>query len=121
MPKPLILLLPADPMATDRLALEEERAAIVHEMQRSDRDVFDLRVEWASSIDDLMRHLLDYEPTVIHFSGHDGGRAGLTFDNDGIAQRLSPHVLSRILEAAPSTRLVVLNACFDDELANALT
>lgn len=109
-------------MGTNRLALEEEFRAIVHELRLTgDRDAVELRTGWTTSIDELMRQLNSYQPTVIHFSGHGGGRAGLVLDDDGIAQRLSPGVLPRILEtAAPATRIVVLDACFDDELAEAL-
>ncbi|HET7505591.1 MAG TPA: CHAT domain-containing protein, partial [Kofleriaceae bacterium] len=110
-------------MGTNRHAFDAECAAIVRELQLTvGRDALELRTLWATSIDELMRFLNDHEPTVIHFSGHGGGRTGLVLENDGIAQRLSPGVLPRILKtAAPCTRIVVLNACFDDELASALT
>lgn len=121
MSRPIILFLPADPAGTSHRALEEECAAFERELQRTARDAFDFRAAWATSIDELMTHLNEHQPTVIHFSGHGGGRAGLALVDEGIARRVSPGALRSILGAAAlGTSVVVLNACFDDELARAL-
>src|SRR5262245_63996640 len=121
MSRPVILFLPADPVGLNRPALDEECAAIERELRMTGRDAFGFQTAWATGIDDLMRHLNNFQPTVIHFSGHGGRRAGLVLVNEDIAERVSPGVLPLILEtAAPGTRVVVLNACFDDDLASAL-
>lgn len=69
--KHTILYVAANPLDTDRLALDEECAAIERELRMtSGRDDFDFRSKWAVSVDELMRHLNELQPTVLHFSGH---------------------------------------------------
>lgn len=71
-----ILFLAANPAATPRLALDEECRAIQHELRlASDRGAFEFHANWAVDIHEMMRHLNEFQPTVIHFSGH-GGHSG---------------------------------------------
>lgn len=70
----VILFLAADPSTTSRLALDEECAAIERELRMTThRDDFEFRSKWAVTIDEMMRHLNEFQPTVIHFSGHGAG------------------------------------------------
>jgi hypothetical protein len=59
---------------------------------------------------------------VVHFSGHAGGPDGLYFqDSAGGPQAVSPEAVARTLDAAgASVRLLVLNACFTQPVAEAL-
>jgi hypothetical protein len=145
--KHVILFLAANPQRTSRLALDEECAAIERELRSTEaRNDFDFRSKWAVSIDEMMRHLNELQPTIVHFSGHGGGSsdvylldelhepapdhrdlAGVT--SAGIQlqgeqrqpQYVSARALSQMLTtAAPSVRLVVLNACFSDAVAEAM-
>lgn len=143
----VILFLAANPSETTRLALDEECAAIERELRMTTgRDDFDFRSRWAVSVDEVMRALNELQPTIIHFSGHGGGSAGVyvydaqqkprsgqrdigVVSSAGIQlvdeQRQPQHVSARALtqmiaSAAPSARLVVLNACFTDGVAEAL-
>jgi len=141
-----ILFLAANPSETTRLALDEECAAIERELRMTTgRDDFDFRSRWAVSVDEVMRALNELQPTVIHFSGHGGGSTGVYVhlarrwrpgyrDIDVMAtagiqlqdeQRRPQHVSACALtqmigSAAPSARLVVLNACFSDVVADTL-
>ena len=142
----VILFLAANPNGTTRLALDDECAAIERELRMTaGRDDFDFRSKWAVSIDEMMRHLNELQPAVIHFSGH-GGSAGVYLAHEpappppthrhvhavgdaGIylqdEQRQQQHVTARALtqmigSAAPSARVVALNACFSDTLADEL-
>src|SRR5262249_55508564 len=66
-----ILFLAANPPDTPQRALDEECSAIEQELRlTSDRDAFELVSRWTVSVDDLMRHLNELSPTVLHFSGH---------------------------------------------------
>jgi CHAT domain/TIR domain len=140
----VILFLAANPSGTTRLALDEECAALERELRMTTgRDDFEFRSKWAVSIDEMMRHFNELQPTVIHFSGHGGGSAGVHVCEElrqphrdigvvataGIQlqdeQRQPQHVSARALtqmigSAAPSARLVVLNACFSDAVAEEL-
>lgn len=142
----IILFLAANPKGTTRLALDEECAAIEHELRMTlGRDDFDFRSKWAVSVDEMMRHLNEWQPTVVHVSGHGSGSAGIHFD-DGQHQPSPPHrdvevargvgihlqderrsqyvseraLAQMIASAAPSTRVVVLNACFSNAAAESL-
>ncbi|HEY0478724.1 MAG TPA: CHAT domain-containing protein [Kofleriaceae bacterium] len=73
MHKHTILFLAANPVGTDRLALDREARAIQIELERSGhRDQFELATRWAAEPLDLLRELRKLRPTVVHFSGHGG-------------------------------------------------
>ena len=111
------------------------------------RDDFDFRSKWAVNVDEMMRHLNEWQPTIIHFSGHGthsagisiyvhdhqhqprppvrdieaAGGAGIYLQEEHRSQYVSEHALAQIIaSAAPSARLVVLNACFSDAVAESL-
>ena len=145
--KHTILFLAANPFGTDRLALDEEARAIRLALERSSyRDVFDLETRWAARPMDLLDELRKLKPTVVHFSGH-GGRCkprsgtgprrditsqpglvnveqqyGLFFqDADGQPKFVSATALRETFGAAgASVKLVVLNACYSEDQAEAL-
>jgi DNA repair photolyase len=67
--KHTILFLAANPLGTDRLALDEEARAIQEELERSGhREKFELVTRWAVRPMDLLRELRRLKPTVVHFS-----------------------------------------------------
>jgi CHAT domain-containing protein len=96
------------------------------------------------SVDELMRHLNELQPTVLHFSGHgstDGagssvqssdpqrditgvrstGSAGILLQEGQSRQYVSDRALAKMIaSAAPSTRVVVLNACYSAAVADSL-
>jgi CHAT domain/WD domain, G-beta repeat len=143
-PKHVILFLAANPAGTDPLALDQEARSIHAELKRSGyRDRFDFVTRWAVEPLDLLREVRDLKPTVIHFSGHGGVRAavstrrrdvvidiassgrdqsGLYFHSaSGGTQLVSPDAIAHTLNAAgASVRLVVLNACFSEVIADAI-
>lgn len=123
----IILFLAASPGDSTRLALDMECAAIEHELRLTlGRDDFEFRSKWAVDIDEMMRHLNECRPTIVHFSGHGSRARGQPADGAGIHlqdehQLVSERALAQMIaSAAPSTRVVVLNACFSDALAESL-
>ncbi|HEX7839686.1 MAG TPA: TIR domain-containing protein [Kofleriaceae bacterium] len=123
MPKHTILFLAANPHGTSQLRLGEECAEIQRELKMAPhRDDFRFESRWAVSIDELMRHLMEADPSVIHFSGHGGGSAGLLFqDEQGRRQPVSARALAMMVEAAARRpRVIVLNACYSAAQAEAL-
>jgi hypothetical protein len=125
-----------------RLHLDEEYAGIELELRMAAaRARFDLRSKWAVTVDELMRHLA-LRPTIIHFSCHGRGGeargrceprlphrdiesadgAGIYLqDENGRPRYVSAHAITQMIaSAAPSVRVVVLNACFSDDLARSL-
>jgi nucleoside phosphorylase len=150
MTKHTILFVAANPLGTDRLALDREAHAIQAELERSGhRDQFELVTRWATQPLDLLRELRKLRPSVVHFSGHGGLTVpctiptgepsrqdvvtapsapgderdrGLFFEgSDGRAQRVSTTALSDTFRAAGSSvKVVVLNACYSEPQAKAL-
>jgi nucleoside phosphorylase len=147
--KHTILFLAANPLGTDRLALDREARAIHDEIERSGfRDSFALETRWAAEPLDLLRELRKLKPTVVHFSGHgasdvagarraasgphrdvvvedspaDPAQHGLYFQGpDGRPQLVSAEALAQVFEAAGSSvKLVILSACYTDQQAAAL-
>jgi WD40 repeat protein len=145
--KHVILFLAADPNATDRLALDREARAIHHELKRSGcRDRFDFQTRWAVEPMDVLREVRELNPTVVHFSGH--GCMGSTAIGEATRERdlaveptssegapsglvlhrpvagacvVSPEAVAQTLSTAgTSVRLVVLNACFTESVADVL-
>jgi hypothetical protein len=121
--KRLILFLAANPQGTNTLKLAEECAEIQRELKLSPhRGDFRFESRWAVSVDELMRHLMELDPVVVHFSGHGGGSSGLLFqDENGKPQPVTPRALAMMIRAsAQSARVVVLNACYSSAQAEAL-
>jgi Lon protease-like protein len=146
--KHTILFLAANPLGTDRLALDREARAIQVELARSgDRNKFDLVTCWAAEPLDLLRELRKLKPTVVHFSGHGcckSGRLGgeephrdvvgepSVFDGDhqhglffqgpdGRPTLVSSTALAETFGAAGSSvKVIVLNACYSEAQAKAL-
>jgi hypothetical protein len=120
--KHTILFLAANPVGTDRLALDKEARAIQGELERSGhRDRFELETRWAVEPLDLLRELRKLKPTVVHFSGH-GAREGLFFQSaDGSGQLISTEAIAQTFSAAGgSVRVVMLSACYSEPTAEAL-
>lgn len=141
-----ILFLAANPADTKQLALDTECRDIEHELRMAPhRDDFELCSKWAVTIDDLARHLMELEPTIVHFSGH-GARPGdvpapapdtreilpltgaptgtsgiyLHADRGGPAIVPARALAMMIKSSSPTTRVVVLNACYGDAQAEEL-
>jgi hypothetical protein len=123
MPKHVILFLAANPDGTSALKLGEECAEIQRELKMTPhRDDFHFESGWAVGIDELMRHLTELDPLVVHFSGHGDRSAGLLLQGEqGQTQPVSARALALMVEAAArSVRVVVLNACYTTVQADAL-
>lgn len=146
MTKHTILFLAANPVGTNRLALDQEARAIQLELERSGyRDRFELVTWWAAEPQDLLRELRKHRPTIVHFSGHGKGgsigsagavvrdlgaandgdgepQEGLYFQrSDGQPQLVSTAALEETFCATgDSVKLVVLSACFSKAQAAAL-
>src|SRR5689334_11560179 len=140
--KHVILFLAANPRDTGRLALDQEARAIHLELKRTGyRDRFEFVTRWAAEPLDLLRELRELKPTIVHFSGHGARPAGTTdraqgrdivaaapsgnepggvvLDGaEGSGRVVTPEAFVQTLAAAgPQVRLVVLNACFTELMA----
>jgi hypothetical protein len=118
-----VLFLAANPLETTRLRLDEEVRSIDEAIQRAAfRERFALISQWAVRETDLQRHLLRYEPDIVHFAGH--GEAGgelVLEDAAGRTAPAPPELLQALFRRiAGRARCVVINACFSQRQARAL-
>jgi hypothetical protein len=145
MTKHRILFLAANPSKGSGVALDKECAAIETELRlTSHRDDFEFHSKWAVTVDEMMRHLGELQPTIIHFSGHGaaptGNRSSATtrdivpagesadapsgiylLDDHGGPQLVTARALTMMIKsAAASARVVVLNACYSEPQADAV-
>jgi tetratricopeptide (TPR) repeat protein len=140
-----ILVVAANPLGSSPLKLDHEVKTIKEALKRSrNRDNFDVDYQLAATPSELRRALLDFEPHILHFSGHGAGEKGLLFVSDESAGAIyrsdSGEVRSRsssdtneikFVPAQPLANLlqlcedhlecVVLNACYSDVQGNAIS
>jgi hypothetical protein len=140
-----ILVVAANPLGSSPLKLDHEVKTIQEALRRSRKsDNFVVEYRLAATPSELRRALLDFEPHVLHFSGHGSGEQGLLFVSDesaGVIYRSEGgEVRSRsssdtdeikFVPAQPLANLlklcedhlecVVLNACYSDVQGNAIS
>jgi CHAT domain len=112
---PTVLILAASPHDQDRLSLNREVKKIKQALERSkNRENWRIESNEAATVEDLRRALLDHNPTVLHFSGHGGGDAGLCFEDDQGGTHLTHAApLAKLLHHfKEKLKCVVLNACY---------
>lgn len=138
----VILVIAVDPSGTSWFAHDLEGAEIAREIRMTNgRDLFELRRGRGAGVDELMRDLNEHQPTIIHFRGHSGisvrnaehppaplhgevDLADAAIHVVGGRQQsqhvLAPALTAMIASAAPTVRVVVLNACYSEPVAEAL-
>ncbi|MEA5582911.1 alpha/beta hydrolase [Nodularia harveyana UHCC-0300] len=118
-----ILVLAANPIGTDRLQLEEEANLIRLRSQEGEFGKnYIVKVERAVQVEELSKYLLQYQPLILHFSGHGSPSGEIILNNSqGQAQSVSPETLAELLAVLQGRiECVVFNACFSLEKADAL-
>jgi hypothetical protein len=116
---PGILVLAANPMTTERLALDREVKEIKQRLLNANA-AHRLRLETLGAIraDELADSMLAFRPDIVHFSGH--GEAGALYveDERGNAVPLDQQRLAKLFGILRGgLRCVVLNACFSEQQA----
>jgi hypothetical protein len=118
-----ILFLAANPTTTTPLQLAREVRSIEERIGADEpREALELSVCWAVRPGDLQRALLKEKPHVLHFSGHGSPRAQLILEDDtGKAARVDQDAFVELIGIlGGGLRLVVLNACDTEPIAEAL-
>ena len=119
----VILILMANPLETERLRIDEEIRLTKERLQEGDHGrAYRVESDWAVRTTDISKHLLKYQPTIVHFSGHGSPTGDIIFENEnGEATPVSVHVLADLFDIVGSkTECVLLNACYSAEQAHAL-
>ncbi|MBW4472727.1 MAG: CHAT domain-containing protein [Lyngbya sp. HA4199-MV5] len=142
-----ILVLAANPKGTPSLRLGEEVREIEEGLRRSrHRDEFKVISKWAVTARDMQRALLDYQPQIVHFSGHgvgtensgneplsarkfsvvsdtDAEPEGLMFEDEtGQPKLVSGAAIASLFALfTHQVECVVLNACYSEVQAKAIS
>lgn len=120
-----ILFLAANPVdVVTRLRIDEEIREIGRKIRMGTfRDQLELVSEWAVRAGDLQEALLRHRPDIVHFSGHCSLTSGIILEDEAgnrkVVNRKALCDLFKILK--DNVRVVVLNACYAKEQAQALT
>jgi tetratricopeptide (TPR) repeat protein len=119
-----ILVLTANPTGTTPLRSDRELKAITEVIERAEyRDRFaEPAFAPAAGWSDLSRGLRAHDPHILHYSGHGEHDGDLAFEDDAGVQdpvRLE-HVRDLLAAMHADVRMVVLNACWSAERADAL-
>ena len=87
-----------------------------------ERDRFSLTSEWAVQTQDIQRLLNEHQPHILNFIGHGIGEMVLVLDNGrGEGKTVTARALARTFQEFPSIECVVLNACYSDTQAQAIS
>ncbi len=117
-----ILLLAANPKGTQNLRLQEEEREIKERLRLSGYGKIPINSEGAVRPTDIYQAMLDFNPHVVHFSGHGAGQEGLVFE-DAIGQEklVDSEALAELFELfSDQIECVVLNACYSKFQAEAI-
>ncbi|MCI5207553.1 MAG: CHAT domain-containing protein [Candidatus Electrothrix sp. ATG2] len=120
--KTKILIISANPWDTKRISPDEEYQEVQKVLKSSrQRDNFEFQYSPAASNSELRQALLDFEPQIVHFSGH-GELDGLYFQEvDGNTQLVNKEALTQLFSLYDKQiKCVILNACYSEEQANAI-
>lgn len=118
-----ILFFTAEPNDTARLRLQQELRDIEEQLQKFRvRDRFVLKLQLSARTRDISQAILDFEPHIVHFSGHGQSTGELCFENEfGTTQPVKPEVLAAVFKlVAAYVHCVVLNACYSNIQAEAI-
>ncbi|MFQ4168290.1 nSTAND1 domain-containing NTPase [Scytonema millei] len=120
-----VLILAANPTSTLRLRLDEEVREIENGLQvAKHREQFKLVHKWAVRSRDFYRAILEHQPQIVHFCGHGAGVDGIVLEDDtGQPSLVEKEALARLFKlfAVKGVECVVLNACYSEEQAQAIS
>lgn len=120
MSEKVILYLAANPKETARLRLADELGEIRKSLRGASlRDRFRLEVVMSADQKEIRRAVLDYEPCVVHFSGHGTKDAEIIItEDDGGVQYVGAQALVPFFEIFSGyVECVVLSSCYTEPLA----
>jgi len=119
-----VLFLAANPQDQTELRLDEEIRAITEKIRSSDyRDSVELISRWAVRPSDLLQALNEFKPQIVHFSGHGSSTGEIALQGDDGRTKLVSQdaIVATMSTMLDNIRLVVFNACFSREQAEAVT
>jgi hypothetical protein len=118
-----LLFLAANPEVDTRLNLDVESREIEAKIRLSEySDLIEVVTKWAVRTDDLVQHLLQYRPHIVHFSGHGSKTEEIVLLDrmDNPAPVTKDALSSLFATLRDNVRVVVLNSCYSEPQAAAI-
>lgn len=119
-----VLFLASNPIDQMQLRLDEE-ARSISEMIRKAKHRESVKLEscWALQPMDLLQALNDFNPTIVHFSGHGSDEDEIVFQaQDGTAKLVSKEaIVQTMMASSENIRLVFFNTCYSRNQAEAVS
>ncbi|WP_235006787.1 pentapeptide repeat-containing protein [Calothrix rhizosoleniae] len=118
-----IMFLASDPTDAARLRLGQELRDIQKKLQLAkQRERFILQQQMSVRPGDISQTLLEFEPMIVHFSGHGTSNGELCFENElGKIQPVKPEALAALFAlVSQQVKCVVLNACHSETQAKSI-
>jgi hypothetical protein len=122
--KIVVLFLASNPIDQQQLRLDEEARAISEMIRKSKhRDSVKFETCWAVQPIDLLQAINEYNPSIIHFSGHGSDNDEIIFQtNDGRTKIVSKEAIVQTMMASSNgIRLVFFNTCYSRNQAEAVS
>lgn len=119
-----LLFLAANPSGTAMLSLDEECREIGEKIRGAEyRDQLEFVAKWAVQPQDLLQHLNEVRPHIVHFSGHGSPSEEIMLQDSARTLKTVSKVALRHLFATlkDNVRVVILNACYSRAQAEAIT
>ncbi|MEL6988682.1 MAG: CHAT domain-containing protein [Bacteroidota bacterium] len=116
-----VLFLASDPSDASRLHLGRELKVIREKLDHN--KLFDIKDNPATTPKDLMDQITNYQPQIVHFSGHGSADGELCFEDElGKSKTISPEALASFFSIAKDyVKCVVVNTCFSEKQAKAIS
>lgn len=122
--KIVVLFLASNPIDQQQLRLDEEARAISEMIRKSKhRDSVKLESCWAVQPIDLLQALNEYQPSIVHFSGHGSNNDEIVFQtSDGKSKIVSKEaIVQTMMASSDGIRLVFFNTCYSKNQAEAVS
>lgn len=119
-----VLVIAANPATSMRLALDEEIREITQKVRAAEyRDLLDIYPALAARPTDLLQLLHIHQPHIVHFSGHGSSQGAIILsDHNRQEKPVSAEALESLFSTVKNNiRLVILNACYSQIQAQAIT
>lgn len=119
----VVLFMASNPLDQPQLRLDEEARAIAEMIRKSEhRDAVKLESCWAVRPLDVLQAINEFQPRIIHFSGHGSDQGEIVFqDQNGQAKLVSKEAIVQTMAAASGDiQLVFFNTCYSRDQAESV-
>jgi len=118
-----VLFMASNPLDQKQLRLDEEARAIeemIHKAKHRESVIF--RTQWAARPMDILQAVNEYDPSIVHFSGHGSVESELVMQgNHGETRLVSKEAIAASLATcSENIQVVFFNTCYSREQAEAV-